>query len=212
MVSKNLDQQLEQFLDGMDKNTDWQLRKSTSLQLHYANPQARQARTNRLREERSTPFCLIWPNGETQHFSGAAEASEHFGCAWLHTPDRGVKIVKRRQFKNCIVYRLDEDVYPNEIAQAQKQVEDKINPKSKPRDVDAWVEKMKKWRKTEQGQQELVKRREAAQAMGKGNAKPIMTPDGKFSSSTEAAGYYGITKGSMAQRLRDHPDKYYRIK
>lgn len=47
---------------------------------------------------------------------------------------------------------------------------------------------------------------------GTKSAKPLMTPDGEFSSMREAADHYGVIKDSIRNWLKKKPDAFYLLK
>ena len=176
------------------------------------SPENLAKRAEQMREERGVPAKFISPAGDELVFRSGGEANEYFGeNVAIHIPLSGAKRIERKHLKNWIVVRLDNSATPQEIAKLKTEVQIRLNPPKKERDIEAWKQKMEEWRNSEEGQNELNRRKTVAKAMGKKNSRPIMTPDGTFDSSADAARFYGITTGSMSQRLRDHPKKYYRI-
>lgn len=171
------------------------------------------ARNQKMREDRGVPIKFISPTGEELMFQSGGEADEHFGFHVSHLiPLQGAKRMERRKLKNWIVIRLDGTANPSEIQKLKEIVQRKINPPKNPRNIEAWKKKMADWRGTPEGKKHLKERGEKSAAkISKANSQPIMTPDGEFPSQSKAAEYYGITKGSMAGRMREHPDKYYKI-
>ena len=164
------------------------------------------------REERGVPSMFISPDGKEHKFQSGGEVNEFFGFnAAVHVPLKGAKRVERKELKNWIVIRLDGSATNDQIEKLKQQVYLKLNPVNKERDIEAWANKMESWRQSEAGKQEKIQRKEIAKTMGKKNARPIMTPDGQFESQALAAKFYGINSGSMSQRVRDHPSKYYKI-
>jgi len=169
-------------------------------------------RNERIREEHGVPSKFISPTGEEFIFRSGGEANEHFGeNVAIHIPLSGAKRIERKHLKNWIVVRLDNSATPQEIAKLKEEIKLRINPPKKERDVEAWKQKMEDWRNSEEGKKYKETRKAVAKAMGKKNARPIMTPDGRFDSQADAARFYGITTGTMAGRMRDHSDKYYKI-
>ena len=171
------------------------------------------SRTETMLKDRGVGSRWISPEGKEYTFNTISETNQFFKTnAAIHVPLKGARRCQRRKFKNWIVIRLDNSASPQEIQKLKDEVKLKLNPPRKERDIEAWKKKMEKWRNSPKGKEEKKQRKATAKLMGKKNAIPIMTPDGIFESSREAAKFYGIASGSMAQRLKDKPKLYYKIK
>lgn len=172
-------------------------------------------RAEQMREERGVPCKFISPECHEFSFRSAGEANEHFGKnVAIHIPATGAKRIQRREFKNWIVVRDDGSATKIEISKLKDEVKSKVNPPKKikkERDMTAWAEKMEAWRNSKEGKAQKKNKKDIAKTMGKKNSQRIMTPDGEFESLTLAAGFYGIGKASMSQRLKSHPDKYWKV-
>lgn len=232
---KSFNSELDDLLDSLDLPADEKVRHETHMEkvrqakLAFYNTPAGQRhrelvgknlnstevlakRAEQMREERGVPCMFISPDGQEFTFGSAGEASEHFNKnVSIHIPTKGAKRIQRRDFKNWIVVRLDGSATTQEISKLKEEVYLKLNPPKKERDTAAWATKMENWRGSLAGKNDKKKRKEVAKTMGKKNARAIMTPDGKFESQAEAAKFYRIGTASMSQRLRDHPDKYWKI-
>jgi len=232
---KSFNAEIDSLLEGLELPSDADLRHEThkekikqSKLAFYATPAGQQhkelikkttnspenlaKKAERMRNDRGIPCMFISINGQEFKFRSAGEASEYFGKnVSIHIPLKGAKRIQRNELRNWIVVRLDGSATKEEINKLKEEVQLKINPPKKARDIEAWKKKMNQWRKSPAGKNDKKKRQESARSMGKKNSRAIMTPDGQFESQAAAAKFYGINTASMSQRLRDHPSKYWKV-